>query len=86
MEAAGAMCGPCVPISDASTGLLLPWDAGRGGEGWLGLGMAGFSRGKESARGSALGMTMGTGTGPMGKGSRGAREGLGWNAVSMKSV
>lgn len=75
-----------MPISDATTGLFLPWDAGSGGEGWLGLEIAGFRRGKESARGSALGMTMGTGTGPMGNGSLGVRDGLGWNAVSMKSV
>lgn len=52
----------------------------------MGLEMAGFRRGKESARGSALGITMGTGTGPMGNGSLGVRDGLGWNAVSMKSV
>lgn len=86
MEAAGGMWGLCVLMSEATTGLFLPWEAGRGGEGWLGLDMAGLSRGKERARGSALGMTMGTGTGPMGKGSRGVRDGLGWNAVSMKSV
>lgn len=75
-----------MPISDATTGLFLPWEAGSGGEGWLGLEIAGFRRGKESVRGSALGMTIGTGTGPMGNGSLGVRDGLGWNAVSMKSV
>lgn len=86
MEAAGGTWGLCVPRSDATTGLFLPWEAGSGGEGWVGREMAGFRRGKESARGSALGMTMRTGTGPMGNGSLGVREGLGWNAVSMKSV
>lgn len=75
------------PARELRTGLFLPWEAvGRGGEGWLGLEMVGLSSGKESTRGSALGMTMGMGTVPMGKGNRGAREELGWKAGRRKSV
>lgn len=48
--------------------------------------MAGLRRGKESTRGSALGMTMDMGTVPMGKGSRGASGvELGEKAGSRKS-
>lgn len=77
MEAAGGMCGPWGPTREPKPGLFLPWEPGRGGEGWLDWERAGFRIGKDKERGSALGITMGIVTCPMEKGIRGAREGLG---------
>lgn len=77
MEVAGDMCGLWGPTREPKPGLFLPWEPGRGGEGWLDCERAGFRIGNDKERGSALGITMGIVTCPMEKGIRGAREGLG---------